>query len=161
VYTPLGASIHVALGKISGATVKAWWYDTRTGTASAIGEFSNRGTRIFTPPETPARGNDWVLVLDDAARGFGAPGGVNAVQQEKGNEWTPIRGLRRGILGAVSTSGMAIRFGVEKSSLSDAAKLAIEWGLSEIIRPDWRRVFDRETLSSAIHEMLHTPVSPA
>ena len=56
---------------------------------------------------------------------------------------------------------MAIRFGVEKSSLSDAAKLAIEWGLSEIIRPDWRRVFDRETLSSAIHEMLHTPVSPA
>jgi len=27
-----------------------------------------------------------VLVLDDAARGFGAPGAVNALQQEKGNE---------------------------------------------------------------------------
>jgi hypothetical protein len=86
VYTPLGASIHVALGKISGATVKAWWYDTRTGTASVIGEFANRGTRTFTPPGTPSRGNDWVLVLDDAARGFGAPGGVDAVRQDPGNE---------------------------------------------------------------------------
>ena len=85
-YTPLGASIHVALGKISGATVKAWWYDTRTGTASAIGEFANRGTRTFTPPGTPSCGNDWVLVLDDAARGFGAPGGVDAVRQDPGNE---------------------------------------------------------------------------
>jgi hypothetical protein len=52
---------------------------------------------------------------------------------------------------------MAICFGAEKSPFSDAAKLAIQWGLREIIRPDWRRVFERETLSSAIHEMLHPP----
>jgi hypothetical protein len=32
------------------------------------------GTRIFTRPGTPDRGNDWVLVLDDASRKFPALG---------------------------------------------------------------------------------------
>lgn len=45
----------------------------RNGEAKGIGEFSNIGTREFTPPD---RGEmmDWVLVLDEAAKGFLPPG---------------------------------------------------------------------------------------
>jgi hypothetical protein len=73
VYTPLGQPVTVRLDKLSGAKVKAWWYDPRHGTATEIGVFDKRGTREFKPP-VHGKGNDWVLVLDDAARGFAAPG---------------------------------------------------------------------------------------
>lgn len=49
---------------------------------------------------------------------------------------------------------MAIVFGAEKSPFSDACKIAIEWGTREIIRPDWKKVFDRGPLAEAISEML-------
>jgi len=73
VYTPAGRPFKVHMDKISGATVKAWWYNPRTGEASAIGEFPNTGEREFTTP-TPGEMLDWVLVLDDAAKKFAAPG---------------------------------------------------------------------------------------
>jgi hypothetical protein len=73
VYAPVGRAFKVRMDKITGPTVKAWWFDPRTGRATAIGEFSNNGEREFTPPD---RGEmlDWVLVLDDAAKGFPPPG---------------------------------------------------------------------------------------
>lgn len=49
---------------------------------------------------------------------------------------------------------LAIVFGAEKSPFSDAAKRAVEWGMNEIIRPDWRKVYERETLEQAIRFML-------
>jgi ketol-acid reductoisomerase len=51
---------------------------------------------------------------------------------------------------------MAIAFGAEKSPFSDAAKIAIQWGTREIIRPDWRKVFEPHVLRDAIHAMLRT-----
>ena len=51
---------------------------------------------------------------------------------------------------------MAIAFGAEKSPFSDAAKIAISWGTREIIRPDWKRVFEGPVLREAIHAMLET-----
>jgi hypothetical protein len=56
--------------------VKAWWYDPRTGASRPAGEWAGEGRRTFTAPGVPGRGNDWVLVLDDAARRFPAPGEV-------------------------------------------------------------------------------------
>jgi len=50
---------------------------------------------------------------------------------------------------------MAIAFGAEASPFSDAAQIAIQWGMDEIIQPGWRRVFEPETLQRAIHVMLH------
>jgi D-apionate oxidoisomerase len=50
---------------------------------------------------------------------------------------------------------MAIAFGAEKSPFSDAALLAVEWGTSELINPEWRKAFERHTLTKAIHFMLH------
>lgn len=58
---------------------------------------------------------------------------------------------------------LAIVFGAEKSPFSDAAKIAIRWGMREIIREDWKKVFDRGPLVEAISEMLQTKfeVDPA
>ena len=74
VYVPTGRTVAVDLDRLSGAHVKAWWFDPRQGTAQPIGEWPRAGRRAFDPPGEPGRGNDWVLVLDDAGRGFSAPG---------------------------------------------------------------------------------------
>jgi len=68
--------VTVDLTKLTGARIEAWWFDPRTGAAKAIGQWPREGMRTFTPPGTPGRGHDWVLVLDDAARRFPPPGEV-------------------------------------------------------------------------------------
>jgi hypothetical protein len=73
VYAPVGRTFRVRMSAISGPTVKAWWYDPRTGTAQDIGTFPNEGAQAFTPPD-PGEMIDWVLVLDDASRGYPSPG---------------------------------------------------------------------------------------
>jgi hypothetical protein len=73
VYSPSGRPFKVRLDKISGAKVRTWWFNPRNGEATAAGEFANTGEREFTPPAS-GKGNDWVLVLDDAARNFPPPG---------------------------------------------------------------------------------------
>ena len=67
------ASFRVRMEKIGGPKVKAWWFNPRDGSASVIGEFENAGEREFIPPD-PGEALDWVLVLDDAAKGFPPPG---------------------------------------------------------------------------------------
>jgi hypothetical protein len=73
VYSPCGRPFAVRMNAVSGSEVRAWWFDPRTGSASLIGSFANTGEREFVPPD---RGEalDWVLVLDDASRGFPPPG---------------------------------------------------------------------------------------
>jgi hypothetical protein len=67
-----GQTVTVDTSKLSGKRLKAWWYDPRTGKAAALnGDFHVGGKVEFT---SPAEGPDWVLVLDDAARGYTPPG---------------------------------------------------------------------------------------
>lgn len=73
VYVPVGRPFHVRMEVIRGSKVVAWWFDPRTGKAERMGEFTNTGTPRFTPP-TPGELTDWVLVLDDATKGYPAPG---------------------------------------------------------------------------------------
>jgi hypothetical protein len=76
-YLPTGQpKVTVHTGKLAGTTLTGWWYDPRTGKAEKIGDFAKSGTREFTiPAATLPRGtDDWVLVLDNAARNFAAPG---------------------------------------------------------------------------------------
>jgi hypothetical protein len=73
-YTYSGKPIRLQLGAISGKKLKAWWYDPRTGAVQTAGTVANTGEHTFTPPATKAAVNDWVLVLDDAAKKFAAPG---------------------------------------------------------------------------------------
>ena len=75
VYAGTGESFSVDLDVLSGDRVRAWWFDPRTGTAGEPWEFANpREPMTFDPPKEPAPVNDWVLVLDDASRGFPPPG---------------------------------------------------------------------------------------
>ena len=59
---------------LSGSSRVAWWFCPRTGEAHSIGALPAAGSRELDPPGEPARGNDWVLVIDDASRSFGTPG---------------------------------------------------------------------------------------
>jgi hypothetical protein len=76
IYAPVGRSFQVRLDKLRGPSLNAWWFNPRDGHARPAGTVTNEGTREFSPPD---RGEmlDWVLVLDDASRGFTAPGQVN------------------------------------------------------------------------------------
>jgi hypothetical protein len=73
IYAPVGREFKVRMDRINGPLVRAWWYDPRTGKTLQAGEFPNTGERAFIPPD-PNEDRDWVLVLDDAAAGFPAPG---------------------------------------------------------------------------------------
>ena len=69
-YMPTARAVTVDLTKICGKSAVAWWFDPRTGEAQAAGEFATEGSQGFEPPSE----GDWVLVLDDAGRGYAPPG---------------------------------------------------------------------------------------
>jgi hypothetical protein len=73
VYSASGKEFTLDLGKLTGQRVQAYWYDPRSGKAIFIAEFDRGGTREFSPP-TSGPGNDWVLVVDDAAKKYPTPG---------------------------------------------------------------------------------------
>ncbi len=73
VYAPVGRPFKVRMDVIRGGKVRAWWFNPRDGTATAIGTFPDTGQREFTPPD-PGEHLDWVLVLDDAAKNYPPPG---------------------------------------------------------------------------------------
>jgi len=70
VYAPQSLTFTVNMAQVSGTNAQAWWYNPRDGSATNLGIFSTAGSRPFTTPDA----NDWVLVLDDASKGFDAPG---------------------------------------------------------------------------------------
>ncbi len=72
VYAATGKAFTVNLGKTTGTQLQGFWYDPRNGKTTEIGKFDNKGTRLFTPP-TSGYGQDWVLILDDAGKGYAKP----------------------------------------------------------------------------------------
>jgi hypothetical protein len=77
-YTYTGRPFELNLGVLPGEKLMGWWYSPRDGKAKSAGLIKNEGVKKFTPPGTPAEGNDWVLVLDSVQQGFPAPGTVLA-----------------------------------------------------------------------------------
>lgn len=75
VYTPTGQAIEIVPAALNAKSLNAWWFDPRTGATERIGSFDGHAATLrFAPPGEPGRGNDWVLVLDDAAQNFSPPG---------------------------------------------------------------------------------------
>ena len=74
VYFPQGKPAVVETGRAPGRKLHAWWYDPRNGESFSIGIINKVKTKIFHPPGSYGRGNDWVLVLDDAEKHYGPPG---------------------------------------------------------------------------------------
>jgi hypothetical protein len=68
-YLPQGHPVGIHMDKIAGKRVNARWYDPREGTWREIGEYANTGDREFVAPSQGPR-SDWVLVLEDAAKGY-------------------------------------------------------------------------------------------
>lgn len=67
IYSPEGAPFTVRLGVLSGRRLRVSWFNPRTGETTFVEMLENRGERPFDPPGETAVGNDWVLLLDDAA----------------------------------------------------------------------------------------------
>ena len=74
VYSPYGSTFRISTDKINAEKVKAWWFDASTGFSISIGELEREQKMTFDPPADALRGNDWVLVLDDAGKGYDIPG---------------------------------------------------------------------------------------
>lgn len=72
VYTAGGKPVTVNLSKLSGSQVEVRWYNPRAAKSVYLGVFAKSGNRTFTPPTSGAN-NDWVLVVDDAAKRYGKP----------------------------------------------------------------------------------------
>ena len=72
-YLTVGQPVRIVMKKITGAKVKATWFNPRDGTISSAGEYDNTGFVTFIPP-TSGIDNDWVLVLDDATKFKKKPG---------------------------------------------------------------------------------------
>jgi hypothetical protein len=74
VYSATGQPFTVNMGRISGSQVKAYWFDPETGEVIFVGSFDNTGQQTFVPRSIPGRGNDRVLILDDAGKNYPVPG---------------------------------------------------------------------------------------
>jgi hypothetical protein len=73
VYAPAGRKFTVRMNVIKGKEITAWWYNPRNGSAVRAGSYTNSANQSFISPD-PGENLDWVLVLDDASRGYKAPG---------------------------------------------------------------------------------------
>ncbi|MFN8091605.1 MAG: glycoside hydrolase family 140 protein [Vicinamibacteria bacterium] len=73
VHSPLGQPVVVDQQRLGARDVASWWFDPRYGRAYHAHTGVGTAIQVFTPP-TSGRGADWVLVLDDASRGFPPPG---------------------------------------------------------------------------------------
>ncbi|MBD0254595.1 MAG: glycoside hydrolase family 140 protein [Cytophagales bacterium] len=77
VYLPVGRSLNVNTAVIPGKRLRAWWYDPRHGAAIPLGESDNKGqmeAEWNTLPWHNGAGPDWVMVIDDASKGYPPPG---------------------------------------------------------------------------------------
>lgn len=73
IYAPASRPFRVRTDKLSGKELTAWWFNPRTSEATKIETFKKEKEKKFTPPDLGEE-LDWVLVLDDTTKGYGAPG---------------------------------------------------------------------------------------
>jgi len=73
VYIPTGWEAEVDLSRTGWPALHQWWYNPKNGEVMDEGIVKMSSTMNFNPPGD-GRGNDWILVLDDARKDFPAPG---------------------------------------------------------------------------------------
>lgn len=72
-YFPQDATLTLKTERLAGKTIRGWWFNPRDGSVQRLGEFAKAPRQDFSPP-TRSASDDWILVLDDAARNYPAPG---------------------------------------------------------------------------------------
>ena len=80
VYFPAHHKVTLNTAAIEGDMLGGWWLNPGDGSAISIAEMKNEKEMQFEPP-TSVPGEDWVLVLDDAAKNYPAPGETATAQQ--------------------------------------------------------------------------------
>ncbi|MBX2922846.1 MAG: glycoside hydrolase family 140 protein [Chitinophagaceae bacterium] len=73
IYLPIGKQIEINTALIKAKRIKAWWFNPGTGKVEKTISFKATATHWVTSPSLGAK-NDWVLVLDDLSKQYGAPG---------------------------------------------------------------------------------------
>jgi hypothetical protein len=73
IYSPRGEKFTIDKNRIRALRTKEIWYDPRYGCSYPIHTPDTKGFQTFTPP-TSGRGNDWLLILEDAEAKFPLPG---------------------------------------------------------------------------------------
>ena len=73
VYSPRGDAFTVDQGRIRAEKLKAIWYDPRYGISYPVHTGNTFAIQTYTPP-TSGRGNDWILILEDAELELPLPG---------------------------------------------------------------------------------------
>ncbi len=77
IYSAQGRPFTIDLTLIPAPRIRAWWYDPRSGIAQEIGIVERHPEAGFQPPTAGGDGGydqDWLLVADDAERGYPPPG---------------------------------------------------------------------------------------
>ncbi len=72
VYSPYGEAFTVNKGELQASSIKEIWYDPRYGVSYPVLTSPTGAFQTYTPP-TRGRGNDWILILEDAEAGFSLP----------------------------------------------------------------------------------------
>lgn len=72
IYSPRGKPVTVNLNRLTGDRLAVWWYNPRSGVTQPDGQCDRLGERTFQPPSS-GEDQDWILLLDDAARGYLPP----------------------------------------------------------------------------------------
>ncbi len=67
IYLPANRTVTIDPAPIAAETIRAWWFNPRTGVAEKIGDLKGSSSHTF---RTPVAGVDWVLVIDDAAMDY-------------------------------------------------------------------------------------------
>lgn len=73
IYTPRGESFTVDKGIFSAQRIKEIWYDPRYGISYPIHSGDTRAFQTYSPP-TSGRGQDWILIIEDASLDMPLPG---------------------------------------------------------------------------------------
>lgn len=73
IYSPRGEHFTVDKNFLKAARTREIWYDPRYGTSHLVHTTDTHGFQTYTPPTT-GRGQDWVLIIEDAARNWPLPG---------------------------------------------------------------------------------------
>ncbi len=73
IYAPATIEFFVNTDVLPGARLRGWWFNPRDGSSVQIEEWENGHRRTFTPPAA-GESADWVLAIDDTARGYPPPG---------------------------------------------------------------------------------------
>jgi hypothetical protein len=73
VYFPTGWAADIVLDKVGAKEINVSWYNPRNGETKFVEKIPGQGIKNFKPL-TGGRGNDWILMLDDASKNLKSPG---------------------------------------------------------------------------------------